>query len=189
MTEKKNIAIFASGSGSNFQAIAESIVRKEINANISLLVCDNPNAIVLERSKKFCIDFFVCSPKNFNNKQSYEEAILHKLKEYQIDFIALSGYMRIIGKTLLNHYEGRMVNIHPSLLPSFPGATAIKDAFDYGVKVSGVTIHWVDSGIDTGKIISQKAVYLDCNDTLESFSQKIHAVEHILYSETLSKLL
>lgn len=182
------LAVFASGSGSNFQAIVNAIAQGKLPAVCTLLVCDKPGAKVIERAKKAGVPAFVAEPKNFENKTAYEQAILKKLKESGVEFIALAGYMRLIGPVLLQAYEGKIVNIHPSLLPSFPGLDAVGQAVDAGVKVTGVTIHYVDSGMDTGPIIAQKAVDIDEGDTKDSVMQKVHAVEHQLYPQTLAKL-
>lgn len=185
----RKLAIFASGNGSNFQAIVDAIQEGRIQATCELLICDKPNAKVLERAKRANIPAFVFDINNYENKAAFERAILEKLREYEVDFIALAGYMRLIGPTLLEAYENKIVNIHPSLLPAFPGLDAIGQAFRAGVKVTGVTIHYVDSGMDTGPIIAQKAIELSDDETEESLAEKIHALEHQLYPETLAKLL
>lgn len=184
------IAVFASGSGSNFEAIASSILNKDItNASIEVLITDKADAFALERAKKFGIDSQVFLPKNYESKEDYEKAILLALKEKNIDFIVLAGYMRLVGSKLLEAYEGEMINIHPSLLPAFKGKDAIQMALDYGVKMTGVTVHWVDSGMDTGKIIAQEAVRVNEEDTYESLAQKIHQIEHSLYPKVINGLL
>lgn len=185
----KKLAIFASGSGTNFQAIVDAVKEGRLKAEICLLVCDKPEAYAVERAKKEGIPQFVFRARDYADKAAYETAILEELKARDIDFIALAGYMRLIGPTLLEAYEGRIVNIHPSLLPAFPGKDAIGQAFAAGVKVSGVTIHYVDEGMDTGPIIAQKAVELSENETRESLEEKIHAIEHQLYPAVLQKLL
>ncbi|TLS34974.1 phosphoribosylglycinamide formyltransferase [Pseudalkalibacillus caeni] len=185
----KKVAVFASGSGSNFEAIAEAVGRGDLKAEIELLVCDKPKAKAIERAAGFNIPAFVFQPKDYDSKVAYEKEILGELKRREVDFIVLAGYMRLIGETLLSAYEGRIVNIHPSLLPAFPGKDAIGQAFDAGVKVTGVTIHFVDEGMDTGPIIDQEAVAIDREDTREQLQKKIQAVEHSLYPKTLAKLL
>lgn len=185
----KNIAIFASGSGTNFQAIVDAVKAGNLKANIALLVCDRPEAYVLKRAENENIPSFSFRAKDYGSKKEYETAILEQLKEKEIDFIVLAGYMRLIGETLLQQFEGRIVNIHPSLLPAFPGKDAIGQALEAGVKVSGVTIHFVDEGMDTGPIIAQKAVQLDDDETRESLEEKIHGIEHELYPQVLQKLL
>ncbi len=184
----KKIAVFASGSGTNFQAIIEAIKSGNLQAEICVLICDKQNAYAIERAKANGIATFVFNPKDYPNKQAFEQEILNELKKYEVEWVVLAGYMRLIGETLLHAYEGKIVNIHPSLLPSFPGVDAIGQAYQAGVKVTGVTIHYVDEGMDTGPIIAQEAVYVDVDDTKESLTKKIQAVEHKLYPETLKKL-
>lgn len=184
----KKIAVFASGSGTNFQAIIEAIKDGQLEAEICVLICDKENAYAIERAKTNGIPTFVFKPKDYPNKQAFEQEILNELKKYEVEWVVLAGYMRLIGETLLRAYEGKIVNIHPSLLPSFPGVDAIGQAYDAKVKVTGVTIHYVDEGMDTGPIIAQEAVYIDEDDTKESLTKKIQAVEHKLYPETLKKL-
>lgn len=182
------IAVFASGNGSNFQAIIDAVNNGKLDAEICLLVCDKPNAYAIERAKKHAIPTFVFNPKDYENKKAFEEEILAKLRQNNVEWIVLAGYMRLIGETLLTAYGGKIVNIHPSLLPSFRGKDAIGQAFRAGVKVTGVTIHYVDEGMDTGPIIAQEAVYVDEDDTIETLAEKIHQVEHKLYPSTLKKL-
>jgi phosphoribosylglycinamide formyltransferase 1 len=185
----KNIAVFASGNGSNFQAIVDVIQAGDIDAKISLLVCDKSEAYAIERAKLAGIPSYVFNVKEYNSKEEYEKDIIIELKSLDVEFIVLAGYMRLIGPTLLNEYEGRIVNIHPSLLPDFPGKDAIGQAIDAQVRVSGVTIHFVDKGMDTGPIIVQERVRLDQNETRESLQMKIHAIEHKLYPSILQMLL
>lgn len=184
-----NIAIFASGSGSNFQAIADAIAEHRVHANLVLLVCDNPNAIVIERAQKLDVETLILQPKMFQSKADYEQKIADKLKEKGVQWIVLAGYMRIIGERLLDLFPNKIINIHPALLPSFPGAHGIKDAFEYGVKVFGVTIHYVDSGIDTGAIIDQEAFKIEPGMCIEDVEIEIHKIEHQLYPKVLQKLL
>lgn len=184
----KNIAVFASGNGSNFQAILDAVNDRKLNADIKLLVCDQPGAFVTERAKQAGIDVFEFRAKNYPDKEKYEQEILGKLRELQVEWIVLAGYMRLIGTTLLSSYEGRIINIHPSLLPAFPGKDAIGQALAAKVKASGVTVHYVDEGMDTGPIIAQEKVELIENESDESFQAKIHKVEHQLYPAVLQML-
>jgi phosphoribosylglycinamide formyltransferase 1 len=184
-----NIAVFASGSGSNFQAIIDAIEKDQLPIKISLLVCDNPSAFVIERAKKHQIETFIFTPKNYRNKEEYEQVIVNELDARNITWVFLAGYMRIVGKTLLHAYPNKIVNIHPALLPSFPGAHGIQDAFNYGVKVFGVTIHFVDEGIDTGKIIDQDSFKIMGNESIEEIESKIHHIEHVLYPKVIKSLL
>lgn len=183
-----NFAVFASGSGSNFQSIVDAVSRNEIPGKCRLLICDKPEAKVLKRAEQAGIPAIVFDPKKFESKADYEQAILEKLKEYQIQFIALAGYMRLVGSVLLDAYDRKIVNVHPSLLPAFPGLDAVGQAIKAGVKVTGVTIHYVDSGMDTGPIIAQQAVEISEGDSREELMRKIHAAEHGLYPRTLAKL-
>jgi phosphoribosylglycinamide formyltransferase 1 len=185
MTTK--IAIFASGSGSNFQAIAESIERGELKAKVELVVTDKPGAFVATRAKNFSIPVLELAPKTFENKAAYEAKITEELQARNIEWIILAGYMRLIGETLLTAYKNRIINIHPSLLPSFPGKDAIGQAIDHGVKVTGVTVHYVDAGMDTGKIIAQGAVDI-IDGNREETEERVHQLEHALYTKTLKQL-
>jgi phosphoribosylglycinamide formyltransferase 1 len=185
----KNIAIFASGSGTNFQAIVDAVKNGIVPARVALLVCDKPGAKVIERAERERIPTFVFSPKDYDSKAEFEQAILAELRKREIEFIALAGYMRLIGPTLLDAYEGKIVNIHPSLLPSFPGKDAIGQAYRAGVKVTGVTIHYVDEGMDTGPIIAQRAIAIHEGESLAQLEARIHEVEHELYPAVLKTLL
>lgn len=184
----KKIAVFASGNGSNFQTIADAIKAGKLDAKIGLVVCDHEDAFVLERAKKENVETFIFLPKNYSNKEAFETEILEKLQEREIEFIVLAGYMRLIGPTLLQAYSHRMVNIHPSLLPAFPGKDAIGQAFQAKVKITGVTIHYVDEGMDTGPIIAQSAVPVLDDDTRETLQVRIQQTEHILYPTVLAEL-
>lgn len=184
----KRIAIFASGNGSNFQAIVDAFEKGALDGRPALCVCDKPQAFVIERAKKAGIPLLVAAPKDFESKAEYEKHIGERLEAEGIDLICLAGYMRIIGPVLLEKYGGRIINIHPSLLPAFKGAHAIRDAFEYGVKVFGVTIHFVNETLDGGKIISQEAVPYTGND-IEELEGMIHKVEHHLYPSTINMLL
>lgn len=185
----KNIAVFASGSGSNFAAILEAIKDGKLEANVKLLVCDQPNAYAITRAEEAGIPTFVFRAKDYASKEDYEQEISAHLNRNQIDLVVLAGYMRLIGSTLLTDFEGRIINIHPSMLPAFPGKDAIGQALAARVKVSGVTVHYVDAGMDTGPIIAQQAVTVEEDETKESLQKKIHEVEHILYPAVISQLL
>ena len=185
----KKIAVFASGFGSNFQAIIEAVKQQTLNADIALLVSDNPSSKAVERANAAGIDAFTFYAKDYAGKAAYEQAVLTELQKRQVEFIVLAGYMRIIGKTLLEAYPMRIINLHPALLPSFPGAHGIADAYNYGVKVFGITIHFVDEGVDTGKIINQFAFHAEENDTLETIETKIHQLEHQYFPLTINEII
>jgi len=188
----KRIVVFASGSGSNFEAIVEQLHGKHIDGEpceVALLVCDQPGATCLDRAKRLGIPTFAAKLGDFRSKADYEQAIVEQLNQIQPDLIALAGYMKIVGPTLLNAYEGKIINIHPALLPAFPGKDGIGDALKYGVKIIGVTIHYVDAGVDTGKIIDQVAMRVEPADTEEQTRNKIHKLEHELYPQVIRELL
>ncbi len=185
MTAK--IAVFASGSGSNFQAIQEAIERGELDAKVELVVTDKPGAFVVTRAENFGIPVHAFTAKSYESKEAYEAEIVALLRDKNVEWIVLAGYMRLIGNTLLNAFPNRIVNIHPSLLPSFPGKDAIGQAMDHGVKVTGVTVHFVDEGMDTGPILAQAAVEV-VDGNREETESRIHAVEHLLYTKTLKQL-
>ncbi|WP_281659084.1 phosphoribosylglycinamide formyltransferase [Halobacillus sp. Cin3] len=185
----KQLAIFASGTGSNFDAIVKAIEEGKLDARVALLVCDRVGAAVIEKAQNHEIDTVVYTPKLFPDKSAYEEAILHDLRSRQVEWIVLAGYMRLIGPTLLAPYEGRIMNIHPSLLPAFPGKDAIRQALDKQVKVTGVTVHFVDDGMDTGPIIAQEPVPIYDHDSREDVHRRIQTVEHRLYPEVIQSLL
>lgn len=183
------LAVFASGTGSNYEAIMQAVQQGSLEAEISLLICDQPNAAVIKKAQYYGTEVFVFDRKNYDTKQSFEAAIVKALQSHQIDWLILAGYMRLIGETILKPYQGRIINIHPSLLPSFPGLDAIGQALEAGVKITGVTIHYVDEGMDTGKIIAQEAVKLEENMTKEELQQAIQRTEHELYPRTIQQLI
>jgi len=180
-----NIAVFASGRGSNFSAIVKAVKKGGIKANLSLLLSDNPQAPVIGRAKRAGIKVALIKREDFSTKDDFEARIIEHLEENKIDLIVLAGFMRLIGPGLLKKYKGRIINIHPALLPSFKGTQGLKEAFNYGVKLTGVTVHFVDEEIDHGAIILQKAVRIEENDTLETLEAKIHKIEHLLYPEAI----
>lgn len=177
----KKIAVFASGNGSNFQVIAEQFP-------VEFVFSDHRDAYVLERAEKLGVTAHAFELKEFDNKAAYEEAIVTLLEKYDIDVVCLAGYMKIVGPTLLAAYEGRIINIHPAYLPEFPGAHGIADAWNAGVSQSGVTVHWVDNGVDTGKVIKQVRVPRLADDTIDSFEARIHEAEYKLYPDVLESL-
>ena len=179
-------AVFASGTGSNFQAIMET---ENLACDIALLVCDKEEAAVLEKAKKYNIPTFVFNPKQFASKAKYEQVVVEKLQELEISWIFLAGYMRIAGPTLLQAFNNRIVNIHPSLLPEYPGIDAIGQAWRAGADRTGVTVHFIDEGIDTGPIIAQVEVSIDKQNTEASLKEKIQKVEHELYPQVINQLL
>lgn len=183
---KARAAVFASGTGSNFQSIIDE---PELACDIALLICDQPGAPVIEKATSANIPTFVFHSNDYPSKEAYEQEIIEQLRACNVAWIFLAGYMRIIGKTLLSTYEGKIINIHPSLLPAFPGIDAIGQAIRAQVKVTGVTVHYVDEGIDTGPIIAQETVNILQDDTLISLQKRIQAVEHQLYPQVINQII
>ena len=184
----RRLAVFASGSGTNFEAIVTACERGVLDAEVVLMVCDKPGAKVVERAAAHEVGAFVFAPKQYASKADYEREIVRRLRAERVELICLAGYMRILSDVVLEAYRDRIVNIHPSLLPAFKGAHAIADAFAYGVKVFGVTIHYVDAELDGGRIIAQRAFEYLGSDP-EELEARVHAVEHPLYVETVAKLV
>jgi len=180
-----NIAVFASGNGSNLQAIIDAAKSGKINAAIALVVSDNKDAYALTRAKNAGIETFILSPKGFKSREDYDKEIIKELKKRNVELIVLAGFMRLLSSPFVIMYKHKILNIHPALLPSFKGTHGIKDAFEYGVKKTGVTVHFVDAELDHGPITLQEAVNIEENDTLESLEEKIHKVEHRLYPEAV----
>jgi len=180
-----NFAVFASGFGSNLQAIIKAVKKGKLKARLALVVSDNKKAYALKLAKRAGIKNIFIDPALYKSKEDFEQEILKQLKLEKVDLIVLAGFMRIIGKTLLSNYPNSILNIHPALLPSFKGAHGIKDAFEYGVRITGVTVHFLDERMDHGPIILQGVIKVDDSDTLESLEKKIHQLEHKLYPEAI----
>jgi phosphoribosylglycinamide formyltransferase-1 len=175
------IGVLASGRGSNFQAIIDSVETGYIHAELNLLVTDNPEAFSIERAKKHGIEYLIMSPGNYGSRDEYFRDVAFELKKRGVELVILAGFMRIVGKPLLDAYPDTVMNIHPALLPSFPGLHGQKQANDYGVKISGCTVHFVDEGMDTGPIIIQAAVPVKDDDTEETLSGRILDLEHKIF--------
>lgn len=186
MSKQANLAVFASGSGSNFQAMLEV---DSLSEKIGLLICDKPGAAVIERAHKYHVPTQTIVPADFATKEAYEQEILDYLREHEITWIFLAGYMRLIGPTLLQAFAGKIVNIHPSLLPEFPGKDAIGQALRAGATKTGVTIHYVDAGMDTGPIITQQSIPISPGETTPDLQKRLQKVEHVLYPKTIEHLI
>lgn len=180
-----NICVFASGNGSNFENIVKSKIK---NGIVKLLIVDHGDAYAIKRAIKLNIPYIFINPKAYKNKEEYEIEIKKHLDEYKIDLIALAGYMRYIGKVLLEAYPNKIINLHPAYLPNFPGATSIRDAYEAKVPYTGVTIHYVDAGVDTGEVIHQEKIIIDPKWDLDELEKHVHALEYKMYPEVLNKL-
>jgi phosphoribosylglycinamide formyltransferase-1 len=175
------LGVLASGRGSNFQSIIDEIEAGSLNASISLLITDNPDAYAIERAKKQSIKYLYLNPHDFKSKNDFYTRIAKELVKRDVDLVILAGFMRIVGKPLIEAFPNRIMNIHPALLPAFPGLHSQKQAVDYGVRVSGCTVHFVDEGMDTGPIIIQAAVVVSPDDTEDTLSERILRLEHKIF--------
>lgn len=184
------IAVLGSGQGSNFVAIAKARSAGLLPAELVLVLSDVPNAPILDRAAEFKIPARFIEPGKFRTKldEEAERAYVNALGEAEADLVVLAGFMRVLKGEFLRAFEGRIVNIHPSLLPAFPGLEAWKQALDYGVKVTGCTVHFVDAGVDAGPIIAQQTVPVLETDTTQTLHQRIHAAEHELYPKCLEAI-
>ncbi|MCD4702737.1 MAG: phosphoribosylglycinamide formyltransferase [Methanosarcinaceae archaeon] len=181
-----NIAVLVSGRGSNLQSIIDSVKIGYIgDANIRVVVSDVSDAYALARARDHGIDAVFIDPSEHSDKHVFEENILRTLKEHDVDLVLLAGYMRILGKQIIREYRNRIMNIHPALLPSFRGLHAQRQAFEYGVKVAGCTVHFVDEGMDTGPIVLQRCVPVIEDDTADTLADRILVQEHRIYPEAV----
>jgi phosphoribosylglycinamide formyltransferase-1 len=182
------LAVLVSGLGSNLQAIMDSIDREELDAHLSIVISNTKDAMALKRAEKHEIKTIFIDPSNYSSSKEYDKALVLKLKEFSIDLICLAGYMRILGEEIIQTFEKKIINIHPSLLPAFPGLNAQKQAINHGVKFSGCTVHFVDSGVDSGPIILQTVVPVYDNDDEKSLSKRILEQEHYLYPKAIKMI-
>ncbi|MDR1915800.1 MAG: phosphoribosylglycinamide formyltransferase [Synergistaceae bacterium] len=186
---KPRLAVLISGTGSNMEAIAAACRSGLLDAEIAVVISDNPNAAGLSRARKMRIETVACPYKRGIPRGENEIPIIEEIRGRDVDWIVLAGYMKILTSDFVRTFPGRVVNIHPSLLPAFPGAHAIRDALDAGADFTGVTIHIVDELVDHGPIIAQEEVVILPGDTEETLASRIHAVEHKLYPRTLQELI
>ena len=182
---KKRLALFASGRGSNGEALYKAMQEGLINGEFVVIITDHADAGIVERSKGWGIPLIAIERSQFDSKQAFEQAQLDALEPYCVDGIVLAGYMRIVGAGLIARYEHKILNIHPALLPSFPGLHGHQQSIDAGVKVTGCTVHFVDAGMDTGPIIMQNTVPVYPDDTEDTLSERLLPVEHATYREAL----
>lgn len=180
-----SIGVLVSGSGTNLQSIIDAIEGGGLSASIRVVISNKPDAYALERAKKHGIKTAVVRVKDFPSRESYDTEVLRLLREHGVELVVLAGFMRLISSVLLEGYPMRIINIHPSLLPSFPGLEVQKAALEHGVKFSGCTVHFVDGGLDSGPIIIQAAVPVKDEDTVESLSKRILAEEHRIYPQAI----
>ncbi len=183
-----NLAVIASGDGSNFQAIAEKSRAGFLDAAIRVLLCNRPGAGVITRAEALGIPHVVLDHEDtsrYPSRAAFDQAMLDTLRQHGVEWIALAGYMRLLTPDFLNAFPGRVLNIHPALLPSFPGVRGCADALSYGVKIAGATVHFVEEKIDSGPVIIQAAIPISSGDTLNGITQRIHVLEHRIYPQAL----
>jgi phosphoribosylglycinamide formyltransferase-1 len=185
----KNIAVLASGNGTNLQAIIDNIKKGLLSVDLVLVVSDRRAAFALKRAEKAGIRAVFIDPKSFGSRQAYEEELVRVLGKARVDYVILAGFMRILGSYFVKKFRNKILNIHPALLPAFKGMGSIKEAARYGVKVTGVTVHFVDEKTDHGPIIAQEAVDIRDHESVEDLEARIHKVEHQLYSDAIRKVL
>jgi len=182
---KLKIAVMASGYGSNFQAILDSSVLREIGVKIVCVVTNDSKAFVIERARRANIPVEIVDHKEFPTRENYDKELLKRLDKYQPDLVCLAGFMRILSPVFLRAYHRRVMNVHPSLLPAFPGIRIHEQVIDYGVRYTGCTVHFVDEGVDTGPIILQAVVSVDDDDTPEKLADRVHEEEYRIYPEAI----
>lgn len=182
------LGILASGQGTNLQAIINGIEKGEIPAEISVVISDRSDAFALERARRHNLKAVYVNPANFHGREDFDREVIRILNAEEVELVILAGFMRLLSPVFVKAFPQRILNIHPSLLPAFPGLEGVKQALDYGVKVTGCTVHFVDEGLDTGPIILQEAVPVYDDDTVETLHQRIHEVEHCLYPQAITLL-
>jgi len=180
-----NIGVLASGRGTNLQAIIEAIEEGRIEGRISIVISDNRGALALKKAEQHNIEARYINFKEFKDREDYDKEIIKTMKKKKVDLVVLAGYMRILNPYFIRTYKNKIINIHPALLPSFPGLHAQKQAIEHGVKVSGCTVHFVDEGVDSGPIILQKTIEVKDNDTEESLAERILKEEHQIYPRAI----
>ncbi|NEQ48916.1 MAG: phosphoribosylglycinamide formyltransferase [Leptolyngbya sp. SIO3F4] len=181
-----NLGVLASGSGSNFEAIMTAIENSELNANVNIVICNNPGAKVLERAARFRVPTTLLNHREFDSRTALDKAIVTTLIEHDVNWVIMAGWMRRVTQHLIDSFTGRLLNIHPSLLPSFPGLHAAQQALDAGVTITGCTVHHVELVVDSGPIIMQAAVPITADDTQDSLQAKIQVQEHRIYPAAIA---
>jgi len=180
--------VLISGSGSNLQAILDACVEGTVDGDVAVVISNKGDAYGLQRARKADVPALHLDAATYADRAAYDHAVCEALDAHEVDYVVMAGYMKLLGAEVLSAYPMRVVNIHPALLPSFPGAHAIRDAFDHGVKLTGVTVHFANEVFDEGPIIAQEAVPVLEDDTIEVLESRIHAVEHMLYPQVLAAL-
>lgn len=182
------LGVLVSGNGTNLQAILDAIAAGRLDARVALVISNKPGVPALARAERAGVPHVVISHREHPSREAFDAELVRALRGAGVEWVVLAGFMRVLSAVFLDAYAGHVINIHPALLPSFPGVDAQRQALEHGVKITGCTVHFVDSGVDTGPIIAQRAVPVLPGDDVSSLSQRIHAVEHELYVEVLSDI-
>ena len=185
---KIRLGILASGNGSNFEYIFKSIQNKQLNAEISILIVNNPNCLAIKKAIKYKIPYVIINHRDFNTRLEHDTLVMKKLEELSVELVVMAGWMRIVGEEIINRFKNRLINIHPSLLPSFKGVDAIQQAIDQRVTITGCTVHYVQEEVDSGSIIIQAAVPIKEQDSKETLKKRIQNMEHIILPLAIAKV-
>ena len=183
-----NLGVLVSGSGTNLQAILDAVAKGALDARVRCVISNKSEALALERARAFGVPALALSHKAYATREAFDDAVLAALREHGVEWVALAGFMRVLTPGFLRAWNGRVVNIHPSLLPAFPGVNAIGQALAHGVKITGCTVHFVDDGVDSGPIIAQRAVPVLDGDDEASLAARLHAAEHELFVSVLGDI-
>ena len=184
---KIRLGILASGNGSNFEYIVKSIQDRQLNAEILILIVNNPNCLAIKKAIKYEIPYLIINHRECKSRLDHDKLVMNKLEEFSVELVVMAGWMRIVGEELINKFKNRLINIHPSLLPSFKGIDAIQQALDIKVKITGCTVHYVQKEVDSGSIIIQAAVPLKQTDSLDTLKKRIQDMEHIILPIAIAK--
>ncbi len=185
---KIRLGILASGNGSNFEYIFKSIQNKQLNAEISILIVNNPNCLAIKKAIKYKIPYVIINHRDCNSRLEHDTLVTKKLKELSVELVVMAGWMRIAGEEIINSFKNRLINIHPSLLPSFKGVDAIQQAIDKRVTITGCTVHYVQKEVDSGSIIIQAAVPIKEEDSKETLKKRIQNMEHLILPMAIAKV-
>ena len=185
---KIRLGILASGNGSNFEHILKSIQNKILYAEVSILIVNNPNCLAIRKAIKYDIPYVIINHRDCNSRQEHDKLVMNKLEEFSVELVVMAGWMRIVGEEIINRFENRLINIHPSLLPSFKGVDAIQQAIDQKVTITGCTVHFVQKEVDSGSIIIQAAVPLKEKDSKETLKKRVQDMEHIILPLAIEKV-
>jgi phosphoribosylglycinamide formyltransferase-1 len=180
-----DLGVLVSGTGSNLQAILDAIAAGTLNARVKVVISNRAGVQALERARLSGVRALTIPHKDFPSREAFDQALVGALREAEVSWVVLAGFMRVLTPNFLGAFPGRIINIHPALLPAFPGVDAARQALDYGVKITGCTVHFVDQGVDSGKIIAQRAVLVEPSDDLATLAARIHAAEHELFVAVL----